>query len=371
MQNITDRQLIQELKGLLANEHKTLAAFLAHLAEVDRRRLHEELGFSSLFRYCVAELHLSEDAVYKRIRVARAARNFPIIMDLIAEGRIHLTAVTLLAPLLTEENHQELLEKACCKTKVEVERLCAAYSPKPDVADSVRKLPSQITTDCGTSSDLGATDLGTLFNHRQDDPETSSEPDAAPELVTTTTPARRDCLAPLSEERFKVQFTGSAELLEKIERVKQVLRHKFPKCRLEDVFDAALEALLDKKDPARRIARSEKRKARDCDRARKETRSIPQVIRNTVWKRDQGQCQYVSPEGVQCCEAGGLEYDHITPWALEGSSNDPDNIRLLCLTHNKMAARKVFGERWINKCIQSKPRGISIGRARACNRRSL
>jgi len=39
-------------------------------------------------------------------------RRFPLIFQALAEGRIHLTGVSLLAPRLTEENAEELLASA-------------------------------------------------------------------------------------------------------------------------------------------------------------------------------------------------------------------------------------------------------------------
>ena len=54
--------------------------------------------------YCVHELRLSEDSALKRIRAGRAARQFPAIFDLIAEGRLHLSGVATLARHLTPAN---------------------------------------------------------------------------------------------------------------------------------------------------------------------------------------------------------------------------------------------------------------------------
>lgn len=120
---LTNQELVAKLKTLASEERKAQAAFLAHLVEVDNRRLFAELGYSSLFKYCLEELNLSEGSTCKRIQVARSAREFPIIYSLLEEGKIHMEAVSLLSPLLTEENHRELLKKACQKTKREVEQL--------------------------------------------------------------------------------------------------------------------------------------------------------------------------------------------------------------------------------------------------------
>ena len=66
--------------------------------ELDVRRLYLGEGCSSLFTYCTQVLHLSEHAAYGRIEAARAARRFPVILELLTDGVVTLTAVTLLAP---------------------------------------------------------------------------------------------------------------------------------------------------------------------------------------------------------------------------------------------------------------------------------
>ena len=114
---------------------------MAHLAEVDARRLYLGEGCSSLFTYCTQVLHLSEHAAYARIEAARAARRFPGLLDAIASGALHLTAVTLIAPHLTAENVDRVISAATYKTKRDVEELVATLRPQPLVSSSVRKLP--------------------------------------------------------------------------------------------------------------------------------------------------------------------------------------------------------------------------------------
>jgi hypothetical protein len=59
------------------------------LGELDARRLYLGEGCSSLFAYCTQVLHLSEHAAYGRIEAARAARQWPIVLDLLADGSLH------------------------------------------------------------------------------------------------------------------------------------------------------------------------------------------------------------------------------------------------------------------------------------------
>jgi hypothetical protein len=83
---------------------------LGLLAEVDTTRLYLGEGCSSLFAYCTQVLHLSEHAAYHRIEAARAARQYPVILERVASGDMTLTAVAMLRPHLTAENHEALLQ---------------------------------------------------------------------------------------------------------------------------------------------------------------------------------------------------------------------------------------------------------------------
>ncbi len=85
-------------------------------------------GHPSMFAYCVEELRLSEDAAYKRILAARAARRFPQLFELLATGRLHLTAVRLLAPHLTPENAGDLIAAAEGLGRSELESMLAQRS---------------------------------------------------------------------------------------------------------------------------------------------------------------------------------------------------------------------------------------------------
>src|SRR5512141_1557415 len=91
--HISDDVLLHGLANLVASDRQTTADLLAHLAELDARRLYVPAGHASMFAYCVESLHFSEDAAYKRIQAARAARQFPALFEAITDGRLNLTAV--------------------------------------------------------------------------------------------------------------------------------------------------------------------------------------------------------------------------------------------------------------------------------------
>jgi len=88
------------------------ALLIVHLAELDARRLYLFEGYSSLFAYCTEVLRLSEHAAYGRIEAARAARRFPVLLEMLADGSVTLTTVGLLASDLTAENHENPVQSS-------------------------------------------------------------------------------------------------------------------------------------------------------------------------------------------------------------------------------------------------------------------
>src|SRR2546428_13001648 len=122
LSHLSDEALRRGLSGAVAQERGATAELLAHIAEFDARKLYRPAAYPSMFAYCVGELHLSEDAAAKRIQAARTARRFPTIFDALADGRLHLRAVVLLARHLTEATADELLAAATHRSKAENEQ---------------------------------------------------------------------------------------------------------------------------------------------------------------------------------------------------------------------------------------------------------
>ena len=142
--NLSDDELVSQLKSLARAECDATARLVAHLAELDTRRLYRAAGFSSLFTYCCEVLRLSEPAAYNRIEVARTARRFPVILAMLGEGSLSLATVRLLASHLTAENLPRLLDAAKGKSKRQVEVMLVGFFQKPDVPSSIRKLPAPV-----------------------------------------------------------------------------------------------------------------------------------------------------------------------------------------------------------------------------------
>src|SRR3954471_2349684 len=138
---LSDEALLDATRALLKRACDVEADLLLHLGEIDERKLYLPRAYPSMFAFCVEELGFSEDAAYNRIFVARAARRLPALIEALRSGKVHLGGLRLLAPLLTVENHLEVLGRAAGKSKRQIEEIVVRLAPKPPVAAAIRKLP--------------------------------------------------------------------------------------------------------------------------------------------------------------------------------------------------------------------------------------
>src|SRR3954463_16403181 len=139
---MNDEDLLACTRELARKSCVVEAELLLHLGEIEARRLHSQRAFPSMIAFCMTELGFSEGAAYNRIFVARAARRLPAILEAVRSGRVHVTALRLLAPHLTEENHREVIARAAGRTREQVAELVVSLAPRPVPATEIRKLPA-------------------------------------------------------------------------------------------------------------------------------------------------------------------------------------------------------------------------------------
>jgi len=326
--HLSDDDLVAEVKSLALREQTATALLIAHLAELDARRLYLAAGFSSLFTYCTELLGLSEAEAYNRIEAARTARRFPVILDMLGEGSLNLTTVRLLARYLTDENHEALLSEAARKSRRQVEELLAGRFPQPDVAPSVRKLPAT------TATLSPATPAARVLRATVPSEEASLPIPAAP-----SAPTRRPMASPLAPDRYEVRFTASAETCEKLRLAQDLLRHAIPSGDLAQIIARSLTLLLE--DLARK-----KFAATHRPRASRGTalgsRDVPAKVRRAVWLRDGGRCAFVGKGGRRCNGRAFVEFHHVDPYGVGGEPT-VENVGLRCRAHNAYEAEVFYG----------------------------
>lgn len=240
-----------------------------------------------MFDYCLRKLRLSEGEAFRRINAARLSRRFPVILEMLEDGRIHLTALALLRDHLTADNHEPLLRDATRKSKRQIQELLAARFPRPDVPPSIRKLPTSEPFAPAVS------------------PVT---PPVVPASDSTTSPRQTSLLEPLSPARYKMQLTATAQLKEKLERAVRLMSHRHPTGDLAHVVEKALDLLiaaLEKERFGKTVRPREPRAAKPTHMTR--------AVRREVVARDGEQCAFVGDDNERCPARSFLEFDHRQP----------------------------------------------------------
>ncbi|MFN2377118.1 MAG: hypothetical protein ABR538_11315, partial [Candidatus Binatia bacterium] len=106
---LSEQELLDHFAGLVVRDRHTTSELLVAIAEIDERKLWARHACSSMFIFCMERFHMSEQVTAKRLWAARTARRFPVVLEMVARGELHLGAIHLLARHLTAENHEQVL----------------------------------------------------------------------------------------------------------------------------------------------------------------------------------------------------------------------------------------------------------------------
>lgn len=271
----------QNLKQLVANERACTFLVLEKLNELERTRKFSELGYSSLFKYCVEELKYSEDQACRRISAARLLKTIPEIAPKVQNGELNLTQLSKANTLF---NHVTM-ENA---EKIKI----------------INSLENKTNRDCE-------------------------------KIIRTIDPiktAGKEKIKPLQENLSEVKFFASDELLTKMEKVKQILNND----KLESIFNKICDEFIAKHESA------EKNLPTTLISADKKSRYIPQKVKAIVRRNAQHQCEFVGSNGMRCTQKTHLEFAHKIPYA-HGGNTSVSNLQLFCFSHNQLDAIQVFG----------------------------
>jgi 5-methylcytosine-specific restriction endonuclease McrA len=297
-----------------------------------------------MYEYCLRELGFSEDTTFKRIRAARAARRFPAIYGLLADGRLHVSAVVMLAPHLATASADELLAAAIHKSKAQIEQLLAERFPQPDPPTLVVPMvsPSGVApgpVNFSPAKHAAPESGGDAPSFARTAPPSSPAPVAPP---PSPAPAASRVM-PLAPERYAIQCTVPRSTYEKLQHARELLGHAAPSGDLAQLLDRALNALNEKLEQ-QKFAKTER--PRPCHRSEK-ARQIPASVKRAVWERDGGRCTFVSESGHRCESRTKLEFDHVEPVATGGHAT-VQGLRLRCRAHNQLEAERKFGRDFMN-----------------------
>jgi len=414
LKSLADDQLLAGLASIVSRRNQITAEFLAYLAELDERQLFLDLGFSSLFEYCVEKLGLCESTAGRHIGAARVCRNHPEVFGMVASGALHASALSLMKRHLTPENAGELFELCAHRSTRRVEELLAARFPRPDVRDLVRRLPTQARNALNVGSSAEPVQTNASSQEQSAELQLKAAPLCEQRIESKNEPvepvrqlsvaaefAASKCrLEPLSRNRYGVHFTADGEFRALLERVRGLAGHRLPSGDLMTLVKRGLEAYERELEKERfAVGRKALRRRHFAqpssgispgDLSEPEPRTLerpapglpqqpdlstpnspqsaPQPkaspgrkrqysasVLRAVFVRDGKQCSYVSPDGRRCSARRCLELDHIEPFAL-GGAGTIENLRLRCRAHNQRYARLYFGASRVDAALRDSRR---------------
>jgi hypothetical protein len=365
LRSLSDKSLLSRIQQLTRRERSITLLVLMHLNEVERRRLHLKLGYSSMFDYCTSGLGYSTSAASRRIRTARCVARYPEIHALLKSNEVNISTVAQVSPILTVENKAAILLRIRGKSQREVETVVAEFEPLARMPrDRARTVVVRVpvprplvdAVGAGETDSVGAGETAThapvasadLIDSHDRSGRTSAAPAIAPECADE---AKNRTTATL-QRRTVLQFSASDAFMAKLETVRSLAWHRPPaNASLEQVFELALDFMIEKHHPSRRHERRERaaacrnRKAKENGRNRTtvtNVRHIAPAIRDRVHVRDRGQCTFKGPDGRRCASTRALQIDHVTPVALGGDGTE-ENLRVLCAYHNRLEAERILG----------------------------
>ncbi|TDI35829.1 MAG: hypothetical protein E2P02_27130 [Acidobacteria bacterium] len=297
LEGLSRDELVHSAGKLVVAENGNIARLIAHLAEMSARKTALELGYKSLYDYCIRALNLSEGAVPARIHVANVSRRFPQLLVALAESRVSLTVAALLAPHLTEDNVDDVISNCAGKTRKETEEYVVAFRPKTVFEPSIRKRPEP--TKKVTRLELSSS-------------PPSSSPPTSPVEKTKNSPT---ILQPAQPSVFNFRFSADRDFRDKFERLAEVLGVDNAQAHMADILEKAIDIALDKKDPKKKLERRRKRQKAGAAPSRS----------NEMAKKDApAQSRYIPPRFLSAFTNGAVTNASIPATTGRGVLRGPD-----------------------------------------------
>jgi 5-methylcytosine-specific restriction endonuclease McrA len=165
---------------------------------------------------------------------------------------------------------------------------------------------------------------------------------------------------PLAPARFRIQFTASTDLRDKLERLQALMRSSVPDGDLATIIDVVVTRELERIESKRFGKTKTPRKSAETQTPREQpektprkplaqtpatarSRHIPAAVKRAVHHRDEGRCAYRDRHGRRCTKRHDLEFHHREPFG-RGGDHRPENLALTCRAHNALLAEQDYGE---------------------------
>src|SRR5512134_959451 len=139
---LSDEHLLEQLRASVSDERRAIVSLLLLLGELDRRQGFHAHGCDSLFTFCRRVLGLCEGASVRRIEGARLLARYPQVEAMLLDGRLCLSTLCALKPVLTDDNSENVFARAAGRSKTGVLELVAELSPRPAMRNFIAPVSS-------------------------------------------------------------------------------------------------------------------------------------------------------------------------------------------------------------------------------------
>ncbi|MFM6928424.1 MAG: HNH endonuclease [Bdellovibrio sp.] len=312
---ISNSELIQRLEKLVRTERKITHLVLLHIAEVEERKVYADLGFDGMYSYLTRGLGYSEGSAYRRLQSARLLKQVPAVAGKIEDGSLNLSQLTQVQKCLKESARKG--ESVSVEYTLEV----------------LTKLENKNSFE--TQKTL-ALELNLPIEHHQK-------------------------VKPQQDESVRIEITLTKEQFAELEQAKNFLSHICPDGNLPEIIATLAKKYNQSKVSSRKatpivIATGQDSVSDPKIKGLEETslqvplrKSVSNPIhrqyisvhnKRSLLSKAQHRCEYKSSKTHRRCESKyKLEIDHRLPIAL-GGTNEYQSLRVLCQTHNALAARQ-------------------------------
>ena len=296
----------------LSRRHRALEAELvATLQDVADEQIHKRLEYTSLVKYAVDALGLSEAVAVAFVTVAHKSTQVEALASAIQQGELTVSTASRMTSAISPENARELIDFAKSHTHRELNLKIASINPQKTKRVHVKAVSGDRVR---MSLDMPTTLLEMI--------------ERAQDLLSTGTAC----------DKLKAMEVVFAEWLESKDPVKKAERAKireFKRSRRATEWIAT--ASVDSKSCSNRVSKqaiSVETKPASRKPTYERTR-IPAAIKHAVTLRDGHQCTFVDHSGCRCGNRRWIDIHHIKPVS-QGGANDLENLTTLCSAHHDL-----------------------------------
>lgn len=207
LQTLSDKELLHNIKNLVQREREIFTEIVRHLQEIQRRRLFSDLGYRSLWDYCVKGLSYSESQTQRTLDAMKLIQEIPEVEEIVERGELSLSN------LVQAQVHFRAEKKSGA---------VLTSDDKLEVLDSLKN----------KSAREGEKNLLQI---------SSAEPAPVKESI-------RQVTAHTSE----IKFGADEAFLKKMEQVRGLLAHKHPSLSTKELMEVVFEMALSNLDPSRK-----------------------------------------------------------------------------------------------------------------------